>query len=71
MTNYEKVLSEIDKSSITEYLSNKDNFCCGTYTDGNGCCATEMQCGECIAEWLEREAELPFSSLEESAEELA
>ena len=37
----------------------------------DGCCATEMRCGECIAEWLEREVELPFSSLEESTEELA
>ena len=70
MTNYEKVLSEMDKSSIFEYLLHKDDFCCGTYVDGNGCCATEMQCGECIAEWLEREVELPFSSLEENTEEL-
>ncbi len=70
MTNYEKVLSEMDKSSILEYLLYKDDFCCGTYTDGNGYCATEPQCGECIAEWLEREVELPFSSLEENTEEL-
>ena len=58
MTNYERLVAEMSHNRMAELLE-KDYFCCGIHVEKDGfeCKAHDLDCAECLKNWLMEESE--------------